>query len=196
MKRQNSVFKPIVATSLALALGVSVAVANPTITTDDNTADISSSLGITWNSSNGGFSPSFTGATSATRFIISFDPSATSNAIATESNGGVYVVKIAGSSSNVTLTSTQTLDMTGKSIELRPSKNGSVTDKITTLDLSSIASGYALVGDFKAGGGAGNTNIGKFGGDGIQGNVTLDGSASTEMYFTGSAGITGTLSVT
>ncbi|RDU70962.1 autotransporter outer membrane beta-barrel domain-containing protein [Helicobacter brantae] len=175
-----------------MALGVSVAVATePTFSLDGEAVE-SSVFGIQWtNDSNGSFTPQTSDGTSLVgkRIILVFNGSAENSG----ANGDTYDIKASSEVTNFTLTSTTTI--TATSIELRPSKVSSPTGKITTLDLSGVTSGYALVGDFKTGGGSGNTNIGKFGGQGIQGNVTLDGSASTEMYFTGSAGITGTLTI-
>ncbi|RDU70700.1 S-layer family protein, partial [Helicobacter brantae] len=192
---QKSSFKPLIASSLALALGFSVAVAtDPTFSLDGEVVN-SSVFGIQWtNNGNNSFIPQASDNTSLVgkKIVLVFNSDAT-NAGAV--NGDAYDIKASNEVTNFTLTSTTTL--TATSIELRPSKVSSVTGKITTLDLSGVTSGYALVGDFKTGGGSGNTNIGKFGGEGISGSVTLDGSASTEMYFTGNAGkITGALSIT
>lgn len=44
---KSSVFKPLIASSLALALGMSVAVAEPTISVNES-IDVSTQLGITW----------------------------------------------------------------------------------------------------------------------------------------------------
>ncbi|RDU69779.1 beta strand repeat-containing protein, partial [Helicobacter brantae] len=197
----QKVFKPLIASSLALALGVSVAVANPTITTGDSTTDISDSLGITWQQDSNGnaYTPQNSDGNSAiTQLFLSFNSADTNEGTTEGSNG--YAIKASSAIRNLTLTSDKTINMgESGSLEMRAGKYLSgANDKIITLDLSGVTGeNYALIGNFKTGGGAGNTNIANFGGNGINGSVTLDGSASTEMYFTGNAGkITGALSIT
>ena len=184
--RTSRLFKPIVATSLVLALGVSVAVAQPTITTGDDTANQSSSLGITWTESNGAYAPQNSSDNSTiTQLFLSFNNAETSEGV-TENTSGSYAIKVSSAIRNLTLTSDKTLNLTGGSLEMRAGKYlTSAKDKIITLDLSEVTGdNYSLIGNLKAGGAGGNSNIATLGGKGIDGSVSVDGDAGINLTFT------------
>ena len=188
--KTSGFFKPIVTTSLALALGFSVAVAQPTITTTPTNGGFS---GITWIlDSDGAYKPQ-QGGTDISTLFLSFNSSA-SDTTTTESNNG-YAIKASSDATGLTLTSTSTIKV--GSLEMRAGKYlTTANDKTVTLDLSGVSNGYALIGDLKAGGASGNNNIATLGGLGLQGSVTIDGSAGIQLTFTqAGGGITGNVTI-
>ncbi|RDU70372.1 S-layer family protein, partial [Helicobacter brantae] len=164
-------FRPLVATSLALALGVSVAVANPTTTIDS-----SSNTNITWTTTDNistttyetlTFKNGVSSSTSGTNQIIGFTSSAQ-----VDGNGNSLQM---GSSGTGT-------------IEFRYANGSNIT---TSLNLGNITTttNYALYGNIYVGtgGNANNRFTGDFGGKGVKGNITLDGSNGiSTLIFSGS----------
>lgn len=180
MKRQKSVFKPIVATSLALALGVSVAVAtDPTITTADNGADQSSALEIIWTQNNDGYyqMTSSPVATGNFQFWLETGNNYASNQISKDENN--YVVHIAKT------TTALTFNGNGNGFQMGDGSGtlsiGGGSERTITLNLGEITdtSKYALKGNLTIGSWGGGVVNATFGGKGISGNLNLNNGAST-----------------
>ncbi|RDU68206.1 hypothetical protein, partial [Helicobacter brantae] len=93
-----------------MALGVSVAVANPTITTGEgDTADSSNNFGITWQTSGDTYTPQNSSNSAITQLFLSFNSADTNEGTTEGSNG--YAIKASSAIRNLTLTSDKTINM-------------------------------------------------------------------------------------
>ncbi|RDU69165.1 beta strand repeat-containing protein, partial [Helicobacter brantae] len=171
---------------------------SPVICTNGGSSDTSSTFGITWNSSNGAYTPQ-QNSTNITQLFLSFNSSG-NNTDQGEVSGNGYAIKVSSASTSLTLVSNSTINMTESgSLEMRSGKFlSSANNKTITVDLSGVTSeNYSLIGNLLAGGARGNTNAGTFGGLGINGSVTVDGDAGINLAFTqANGGITGNVTNT
>ena len=196
--KSSGFFKPIVATSLALALGFSVGSATqPTITTGEgNTVNSNNAFGITWTENGNAYTPTpqQNSGSAITQLFLSFN-SGTDSIGANEGANGGYAIKAGSAITNLTLTSDKTLNLTTSgSLEMRVGKylNGASGKTITLALNVTDTNSYALIGNLKAGGASGNSNVATLGGKGLQGSVTVDGDAGINLTFTQAGGeITG-----
>ncbi|RDU67172.1 hypothetical protein CQA62_06740, partial [Helicobacter cholecystus] len=222
MKKTNltyskySLFKPIVASSLALALGVSVGNAQETCSTarqgenpvicNGNSSITTSNL--TWTDSNGLLAPSYSNGSSqqVNTIYIGFNGSSdqtnyqagtkTYNILGkmtSNSNSGiVFQTKGKGLKTNMTANLGQTTAM-GDSNKI-------------TFDFSNVGEGYALEGNLHVGGNSANasdankikqnTFTGTFGGKGIKGNLSFNNIIkSSDLTFKEGARIEGKINI-
>lgn len=200
-QKNSVVFKPLIATSLALVLGISVGNASngePNITLNSNNQN----LNINWLSSGDGYyKMSHNSGKALDNFTFYL-----------ETNGSLYgETKIKTTNTSYTAhlsTSINSIEIftTSNGIQMGESGTGTLTigggnksnghSKEMTLNLHNISDGnhYALKGNLSIDNWQTGSTTATIGGKGIQGNVTLKAVAGTNTFtFNNNAGIEGSL---
>lgn len=202
-QKNGVVFKPLIATSLALALGISVGNASngePNITLNSS----SQNLNINWLSSGDGY---YKMAYNSGKALENFS-------FYLETNGNLYgqtktEITDTGYTAHLS-TSTNSIEIftTSNGIQMGESGTGTLTigggnksnghSKEMTLNLHNISDGnhYALKGNLSIDNWQTGSTTATIGGKGIKGNVTLKAVAGTNTFtFNNNAGIEGNLTL-
>ncbi|RDU69174.1 hypothetical protein, partial [Helicobacter brantae] len=201
MKTSKTLYKPLIASSLAIALGVSVAVAQPRIQLGWSGDDSSSTLGINWQSTDSYYQAQYVnGNTNIQNLTFSVKKN---GSISNTLNGGNYTASIGIADGPFLIQSDKGIQVgngTGTltvGIGNNTWNSGNNRNIILKLGTNAINNTYALYGNlsienFETGG----TNA-TFGGKGIKGNLSLKSIAGTNnLTFTGNdAEITGNVTL-
>ena len=190
LNNTKSVYKPLIASSLALALGVSVASATatcrtsgtPAICLDSNTTDQSSSFNITW-TDDSGYKAIQSSSQIINNLVFQFGDSI-SHSVSTSNQKNILTAT----------TNSNSLSLNGNStsikLDLLKVDFGNNTNKSFILDLNNIAttSNFAFSGGIAVNGSSEtNTFSATLGGKGLQWSIDIDSKGTHKFVFTENA---------
>ncbi|RDU72104.1 autotransporter outer membrane beta-barrel domain-containing protein [Helicobacter brantae] len=194
-------FKPLIATSLALALGMSVGNASngqaPSISFGSNTTQTPT---INWLGSDGYYKMSHNNGSALDNFTFYLETSSNHSTTTTDTTSTSYTAHISTSVDSLTLSTTS------NGIQMGENGTGTLTigggnksnghSKDMTLNLHNLldSNHYAFKGNLSIDNWQTGGTTAKIGGKGIKGNVTLKAVAGTNTFtFNNNAGIEGNL---